>query len=74
MQTQAWRPGEKDFGKDGTISKNRSFWYVIAHGKFCKAITAKASDTGNELKAEGVSNLCSIIKMLKDFTSRETFP
>ena len=48
---------------------------MIAQGKkFRKAITAEASDVGDEFKAEGVSYLYSIIKILKDFTSRETFP
>ena len=42
--------------------------------KFWKAITAKAPNVGDEFKAEGVSYLYPIIKMLKDFTSRETFP
>ena len=52
-----------DFGKDEFFSKNEGFWYVIAHGKFRTAIIAKASDIGNEFKAEGVSDMSSIINM-----------
>ena len=54
---------QKEFGKDEFFSKNEGFWYVIAHGKFRKAITTKASDIGNEFKAEGVSDISSIINM-----------